>query len=117
MPNEDIFLARQPILDQSQTIVAYELLFRGSQANYAQIDNDLHATAHVMISLFNEMGVQSVLGQELGFINVDAQMLMSDMIHLLPTDQIVIELLESIVITPRLLEQCRASMSARSSPG
>ena len=107
MPNEDIFLARQPILDQSQTIVAYELLFRGSQANYAQIDNELHATAHVMISLFNEMGVQSVLGQERGFINVDAEMLMSDMIHLLPTDQIVIELLESIVITPRLLERCR----------
>ena len=106
MPNGDIFLARQPILDQDQKIVAYELLFRGSQANFAQIDNELHATAHVMISLFNEMGVQSVLGKERGFINVDAEMLMSDMIHLLPQDQIVIELLETIVITPKILEQC-----------
>ena len=106
MPNGDVFLARQPILDQSQNIVAYELLFRGSQANFAQIDNELHATAHVMITLFNEMGVQSVLGKERGFINVSAEMLMSDMIWLLPHDQIVIELLETIVITPEILNQC-----------
>ena len=107
MSSGDIFLARQPILDPAQKIVAYELLFRGSQANFAQIDNELHATAHVMMSLFNEMGLQSVLGKERGFINVDAEMLMSDMIHLLPHDQIVIELLETIVITPPILARCR----------
>lgn len=107
MSNGDIFLARQPILDRTQTIVAYELLFRGSQANYAQIDNELHATAHVIVSLFNEMGVQSVLGKERGFINVSADMLMSDMLLMLPNEQMVIELLETIEITPLILEQCR----------
>lgn len=107
MSNGDIFLARQPILDRTQTIVAYELLFRGNQANFAQIDNEMHATAHVIVSLFNEMGVQSVLGNERGFINVNADMLMSDMIHLLPNEQMVIELLETIEITPLILEQCR----------
>jgi len=107
MSSNDIFLARQPILDRSQTIVAYELLFRGNQANFAKIDNELHATAHVIISLFNEMGVQSVLGKERGFVNVSADMLMSDMMMMLPSGQIVIELLESIEITPMILEQCR----------
>ena len=107
MPSGDIFLARQPILNSAQKIVAYELLFRGSQANFAQIDNELHATAHVMMSLFNEMGLQSVLGKERGFINIDAEMLMSDMIYLLPRDQIVIELLETIIITPPILARCR----------
>lgn len=107
MSDSDIFLARQPILDRTQTIVAYELLFRGNQANFAKIDNELHATAHVIVSLFNEMGVQSVLGKERGFINVSADMLMSDMIHLLPHEQMVIELLETIEITPLILAQCR----------
>lgn len=107
MSSVDIFLARQPILDRSQTIVAYELLFRSSQANFAQIDSPLQATAHVMMSLFNEMGVQSVLGKERGFINVSADMLMSDMIMLLPCRQMVIELLETIQITPLILAQCR----------
>lgn len=103
----DIFLARQPILDRSQSIVAYELLFRSGQHNFAQIENELNATASVIISLFNEMGVQSVLGNERGFINVSAEFLMSDMIKLLPTGQIVIELLETIEITPMILDQCR----------
>ena len=107
MPDGDIFLARQPILDRNQIIVAYELLFRSSQANHAIIENELHATAHVIVSLFNEMGLQSVLGKERGFINVSAEMLMSDMLQLLPSDQIVIELLESIAITPAILDQCR----------
>ena len=102
----DIFLARQPILDRNQAVVAYELLFRGSQANFAQIDNELHATAHVMVSLFSEMGVQSVLGKERGFINVSADMLMSDMIQLLPQDQVVFEILETVQITPLILARC-----------
>lgn len=112
MSNGDIFLARQPILDSKQNIVAYELLFRGSQVNFARIDNELQATAHVMMSLFNEMGMQSVLGKERGFINVDAEMLMSDMINLLPHEQIVIELLETIVITPLILVRCRELKAA-----
>ncbi len=103
----DIFLARQPILDRGQSIVAYELLFRSGQQNFAQIENELNATASVIISLFNEMGVQSVLGNERGFINVGSTFLMSDMIELLPPDKIVIELLETIEITPTILEQCR----------
>ena len=103
----DIFLARQPILDRGQSIVAYELLFRSGQQNFAQIENELNATASLLISLFNDMGVQSVLGNERGFINVDSTFLMSDMIELLPPDKIAIELLESIEITPTILERCR----------
>lgn len=107
MPNGDIFLGRQPILDRKQSIVAYELLFRSGQANQAVIQDELNATANVIVSLFNEMGVQSVLGKEIGFINVNAEMLMSDMLQLLPNDRVVIELLETIEITPRILDQCR----------
>ncbi|MBI5750810.1 MAG: EAL domain-containing protein [Hydrogenophilales bacterium] len=107
MPNGDIFLGRQPILDRKQSIVAYELLFRSGQANQAVIQDELNATANVIVSLFNEMGVQSVLGKELGFINVNAEMLMSDMLQLLPNDRVVIELLETIQITPGILDQCR----------
>ena len=107
MSSADIFLARQPILDRNQSIVAYELLFSSGQANQAIVEDELHATAHVIVSLFNEMGLQSVLGKERGFVNVSAEMLMSDMIQLLPNDRIVIELLETIVITPAILAQCR----------
>ncbi len=107
MSSSEIFLARQPILDRHQNIKAFELLFRDSQVNRAQITNEMHATASVIVSLFNEMGLQSVLGQELGFINVDSQMLMSDMVQLLPTERVVLELLETVEITPLVLQRCR----------
>lgn len=107
MSSSEIFLARQPILDREQNIQAFELLFRNSHINRAEIDNELHATASVIVTLFNEMGLQSVLGKEMGFINVDAQMLMSDMVQLLPTDRIVLELLETIDITPIVIKRCK----------
>lgn len=102
----DIFLARQPILDRKQNIVAYELLFRSGQANHATILDDLSATAHVVTSVLGEMGIQSVLGTQRGFINVSADLLQSDMLELLPPHQIVLEILESVEITSAVIERC-----------
>ncbi len=108
MSATDIFLARQPILDRNQQIVAYELLFRSGHGGNANVTDDLSATAHVITSLFGEMGVQSVLGRQRGFINVSADLLLSDMLELLPANQIVLELLETIVVTPAVIERCQA---------
>lgn len=102
----DIFLARQPILDRKQHIVAYELLFRSGQANHANVLDDLSATAHVVTSVLGEMGIQSVLGTQRGFINVSADLLQSDMLELLPPDQMVLEILETVEITGAVIERC-----------
>jgi c-di-GMP-related signal transduction protein len=108
MSQQEIFLARQPILDRNQNIVAYELLFRTGNVASANVTDDLQATAHVITSLFTEMGVQSVLGRHLGFINVSGEMLLADMIELLPADQIVVEILETVKIDERIRDRCVA---------
>jgi EAL and modified HD-GYP domain-containing signal transduction protein len=104
---QDIFLARQPILDREQRIVAYELLFRAGHTAGATVTDDMQATASVIHHAFSEMGVQTVLGSQLGFINVSADMLLSDMIELLPRTQIVLELLETIRADEAVIERCR----------
>jgi c-di-GMP-related signal transduction protein len=104
----DIFLGRQPILDRDQHIVAYELLFRSSsQALSANVTNDMLATAHVITHAFSELGIASVLGDKKGFINFSADLLLSDMIELLPQDKIVIELLETIQVDEQIISRCR----------
>lgn len=108
MEIKDIFLGRQPILDRNQRIVAYELLFRSGNTPGATITDDMQATASVIQHAFGEMGVQSVLGTQLGFINVSADMLLSDMVELLPRSQVVLELLETITVTDAVIERCRA---------
>ncbi|HWR75787.1 MAG TPA: EAL domain-containing protein [Thiobacillus sp.] len=108
MTIRNIFLGRQPILDRDQRIVAYELLFRTANTSSVTVTDDMQATASVIQHAFSEMGVQTVLGTQLGFINVSAEMLLSDMVELLPRSQVVLELLETIIVTEAVIERCRA---------
>jgi len=105
---QNIFLGRQPILDREQRIVAYELLFRSGDTAGAAVTDDMQATASVIHHAFSEMGMQTVLGNHRGFINISADMLLSDMVELLPKSQVVLELLETIVVTEAVVERCRA---------
>lgn len=105
--SQDIFLGRQPILDRDQKIVAYELLFRTGDTAGATVTDNMQATASVIQHAFTEMGVQTVLGTHLGFINVSADLLLSDMVELLPRSQVVLELLETIRVTDAVIERCR----------
>lgn len=107
-PTQEIFLGRQPILDRKGNLEAYELLFRSGNANSASFVNGSVATATVINHAFANLGLESVLGQYRGFINFDLDLLMSDMISLLPKDKIVIELLETIKVTDSVLERVRS---------
>jgi EAL and modified HD-GYP domain-containing signal transduction protein len=111
MHSPQLFLGRQPILDREQELLAYELLFRdgasGSLANQAQITSPTHATATVIINTFAELPVNSVLGPYRGFINIDHDLLFSDLIEALPPQSVVLELLEHIEPTPEVIARCR----------
>lgn len=100
---EGIYLARQSILDRSQELCAFELLFRSSDANAAVFTDGTVATATVIQHVLNEFGLDSVLGQFKGFINVDEAMIMSDMIELLPKERVVLEVLETVELNERVL--------------
>lgn len=105
---QDIFIGRQPILDRSQQLFAYELLFRRGPQNSADISDDLTATATVLTHVFSELGLEAALGPYLGFVNLDARMLMSDMLEILPRDKFVLEVLETVDVTPEIVQRCRA---------
>ncbi len=104
---QQIFLGRQSILDRSQNLRAFELLFRSSGRNRADVGSASVATATVINHVLNEVGIESVLGSYRGFINLDMEMLMSDAIELLPRDKVVLEILETVEPTPEIVERCR----------
>ena len=105
----DHLIGRQPILNRLEEIVAYELLFRSpSSLSSATINDSTQASASVIINTLSRFGIRDILGKHRGFINVEADLLMSDNIELLPTESIGLELLENIVITPDVIERCRA---------
>ncbi|HZV55448.1 MAG TPA: EAL domain-containing protein [Rhodocyclaceae bacterium] len=104
---EEVFIGRQPILDRNQQLYAYELLFRSGHRNEANIQDDLVATASVISHAFGDLGIDQALGPYKGFLNCDEALLLSDSLEILPTDKIVLEVLETVEITPTLVERCR----------
>ena len=103
----NIYVGRQPILDRNEALYAYELLFRSGHVEHADVQCEVSATARVITSVFNELGLEQALGDAFGFINVSEDMLMSEALELLPADKIVIELLETIPPTPAVIDRAR----------
>jgi len=106
-PGQDVFIGRQPILDRDEQLVAYELLFRSGRQNHATIEDDVMATASVITHTFSDLGIEAALGPYKGFLNVSEGMLLSDAVQLLPHDKIVLELLETVPLTPEVIDRCR----------
>lgn len=98
----EFFLARQPILDRTQALVAYELLFRNAAVGPARVTSDLSATAAV-IAHTSQLGMEKVIGDSVGYLNVDAAVLMSDIFKFLPRERVVLEIVETMKVTPEIL--------------
>jgi len=107
MPNDNYLLGRQPILNRNEELVAYELLFRSAGSQTADVTNASQATASVIINTLTSFGIEGILGKHKGFINMELEMLMDDSLNILPKEQVVIELLETLQVTPELVERCR----------
>ncbi|HLP82689.1 MAG TPA: HDOD domain-containing protein [Nitrosomonas sp.] len=101
------FLGRQPIVDRNQNLVAYELLFRQEVSEEtAKITDDLSASAIVIANAYGRFGIQNVVGQQRGFINADLDLIRSDIISLLPSKHVVLEVRVPESITSEFLQQC-----------
>lgn len=99
-------LARQSIVDRHRNIVAHELLFRDDASGQARVSDAAGATTQVIALAFRHSGRGCIVGGGAGFVNVDAEMLMSHAIERLPTQSVVLELLESVVIDAAIVDRC-----------
>jgi EAL and modified HD-GYP domain-containing signal transduction protein len=95
-PAQFVYLGRQPILDRDGALNAYELLFRAGAHNYAEISDDAQATAQVVARTIGGIGVPAVLGRHRGFVNMNRALLFNDIVHLMPPDRFVLEVLETV---------------------
>jgi c-di-GMP-related signal transduction protein len=100
-------VGRQPILNRNREVVAYELLFRSAGSQTASVEDASRATANVIVNTLTGFGVENILGKHKGFINLELELLMNDSLNILPKEQIVLELLETLEVTPELIARCR----------
>ena len=105
--NQDIYIARQPIVDANRALVGYELLFRSAQRDVADHDDSILATSTVIANVFGDMGLEEVIGSVDGYLNVDTDFLFSELVEALPPERIVLELLEQRVLDQPTEQRCR----------
>lgn len=105
-PTEQIYIARQPIFTADAQVMAYELLFRLDRNDVeANIVNGEFATLDVLLNTFTEFGLNHVVGDSLAFLNLTRAMLMQPLP--LPTERVVIEILEDIEVDDEVLDACK----------
>ena len=105
---ENVFLGKQPILDRNQKLIAYELFFRSNERDEkADYSNDLTATANVIVNAYGHFGIQNILGDQRGFINVNRELILSDIVELLPSNHVVLELKSTDKFDDEFIAKCK----------
>ena len=103
----DVFVARQPIFNTKNEVVAYELLFRNGNTNeYNNVDGD-KATLNVISNLFLEFDIQNITNNKKAFINFTENLINEEIATILPCDSVVIEILENIEPTDEIILECK----------
>src|SRR5215475_11550609 len=99
------FLARQPILDCNNRVYGYELLFRTGPLNVFSGDHEY--ASRTMADNTILFGLEELTGGHLAFFNCTEAFLLSDLPYLLPAESTVLEVLETVEPSPKLIEACR----------
>ena len=105
---DQAFIGRQPIMDEKQQIIGYELFFRHSaEAESAVFEDEFKAYSSVLMNTIGGIDMQWLLGDKLAFINVNEAMLKSEFLELMPPKRTVLEILRTVTPSAETVERCQ----------
>ena len=101
MPTDEVlgmqkFIARQPILDNRESVYGYELLFRAADEPFYRGDDQELASASVISDSLFLYGLDELTNGARAFINCTRDTLVKGLAALLPRERVVLEVLETI---------------------
>ncbi len=99
------FVARQPIFDVSKRVFGYELLFRHGFEECFQADPEEAARSTLDSSLL--FGLNVLCDDRHAFVNCTRDVLVHDLITLLPAQQTVVEILETVRPDDGVIAACQ----------
>ncbi len=100
------FVARQPILTREEQVFGYELLFRDGVENYFRA-TDPDAASRSTLDTSILIGLDTLCGGRRAFLNCTREVLLKDYISLLPPQQTVVEVLESVEPDDLVIAACQ----------
>ena len=110
----ELFVGRQPVINRYKETIGYELLYRAALTDIkASFKDGNIATSLVFLNTLFEMGLDTIVGQQLAFLNFTRDFLIKDdLIQLLtairPGDfdprKVVLEIMEDITLDHELFQ-------------
>jgi len=100
------YIARQPILDYHGNLYAYELLFRAG-ASSSGFTGDENTATRTMLDNTLVFGLEKLTGGLPAFVNCTREALVDRLALVLPSGNIVLEILETIKPDDDLLAACK----------
>jgi len=110
----NVFVGRQPIFDQKLNVYGYELLYRAAEADKtsAGMVSGEQATSTTIINTFVEIGLDRLVRDKQAAINLTEEFLLEDNKLPFSPDQVILEILEDISVTPKLIEAVQRLVDA-----
>ncbi|AEF05377.1 EAL and HDOD domain-containing protein [Alteromonas naphthalenivorans] len=99
------FIARQPILDKTKDVFAYELLFRDGKAG-AYPEHSPEKSQYIS-EHFHPLGLDDISGEKTSFINFSSETIISRFPTTLNPESVVVELADNPFAQTGLLEACQ----------
>lgn len=103
-----VYVARQPIFDQKLRVCGYELLYRRSEKNMFEHVDDALATADVIHNAYLVFNFRELTEGTRAFINFPQNLIEGEVPALLPRQTLVIEVLEHVEPTEKVLAALRS---------
>ncbi|HEY6488189.1 MAG: HDOD domain-containing protein [Terracidiphilus sp.] len=99
------YAARQPILTAEERVFGYELLFRSGAENHFSCSDPTDATRSV-IDMSSLLGLGVLCDNSHAFINCTREILLSEFISLLPSENLVLEVLNTVPPDEEVMLAC-----------
>ena len=96
------FVARQPIYDSRMEVYGYELLFRAADESGDDVENANEATASTIVTTFGDIGLETLVGGRMCFVNVTREFILNDFVPLLPVGRVGLEMPRDIAADPEV---------------
>jgi EAL and modified HD-GYP domain-containing signal transduction protein len=103
----NVFVTRQPIFDDKQIVIGYELLFREPSRDYYRHEDGDDATLTVMSDSFLDLGIERLTSGKPAFVNFTRRLLLDEVPFDIHKDFLVVEILENIEPDAPVIEVCR----------
>ncbi len=102
------YVGRQAVFDRQRRTIGYELLFRDSDENRARFDDADQASATTLLNALLDLGLGTLAGELPVWVNLTEKFLLGRYPIPLPPQRTVLEVLETVPITPELVTSLHA---------